>query len=222
MTKIVALLPIKAHSERIPEKNFRDFASQPLHTYIIESLLQTKSISQIFINTDSPIIMDAYTGKEKIFIIDRPKHLQGDSVSMNLIINDTLQHIKEEHILQTHVTNPLLKSETIDKAIDAYFKALEEGYDSLFSVTKQQKRFFDIDGTPVNHDPNKLINTQDLEPLYEENSNLYIFSKNSFAKNSNRLGLKSKMYPMDPLEAIDIDDIDDFTLAELLFKASLD
>lgn len=218
---ISAIVPIKAHSERIPKKNFRNFDTQPLHTYVIKSLQEAKSISRIYINTDSPEIVQLYREKEKVFVIDRPAKLCGDSVSMNKIIEHTLSIVKDEHVLQTHVTNPLIKPTTVELAVAQYRAALKQGYDTLFSVTKQQKRFFDKDGKPINHDPNKLINTQDLDPLFEENSNIYIFSKSSFAKKNNRLGLKPKMFEMEPLEAIDIDVLDDFVLAELIYKSNL-
>jgi len=101
---------------------------------------------------------------------------------MNVIIDYDLNQLEGEYLLQTHSTNPLLRAETIDKAIEKYFEGLEE-FDSLFGVTKVQTRFYDKDANPINHNPEELLRTQDLEPLYEENSNFYIFSKESFENN---------------------------------------
>ena len=94
-----------------------------------------------------------------------------------------------------------------------------EKFDSLFGATKVQTRFYDKDANPINHNPEELLRTQDLEPLYEENSNFYIFSKESF-KNSNkkRIGIKPQIFEVNKLEAIDIDEPEDFILAELLYK----
>ena len=137
---------------------------------------------------------------------------------MNEVIAYDLSRIEAQHFLQTHSTNPLLKSTTIDNAISTYFESLEQ-YDSIFSVTRLQTRLYTSDGRPLNHNPAQLLRTQDLEPIYEENSNLYIFSKTSFmANNRNRLGLNPKMYEIEKLEAIDIDEEEDFILAEVLCK----
>jgi len=149
--------------------------------------------------------------------IRKSRDIQGDFVSMNNIINYDLNHLDGEHFLQTHSTNPLLRAETIDKAIEKYFEGLEN-YDSLFSVTKVQTRFYDINAKPVNHNPNELLRTQDLEPMYEENSNFYIFSKDSFENaNNKRIGLKPQIFEVNKLEAVDIDEPEDFKLAELLY-----
>jgi len=219
MKQVVALLPMKGHSERVPNKNMRDFCGRPLYHWILESLLKSKYVDYVVINTDSPRIADdALRHFDRVKIIERPKEIQGDSVPMNEVIAYDLSRIEAQHFLQTHSTNPLLKSTTIDNAISTYFESLEQ-YDSIFSVTRLQTRLYTSDGRPLNHNPAQLLRTQDLEPIYEENSNLYIFSKTSFmANNRNRLGLNPKMYEIEKLEAIDIDEEEDFILAEVLCK----
>lgn len=218
--KIKALLPMKGYSERVKNKNMRDFNGIPLYHAITKSLLASKYIETVVINTDSELIAkDAKkTFGDKITIIGRPIEIQGDFVSMNSIIAYDLSKLEGEHFLQTHSTNPLLKSTTIDRAIEKYFADLEN-FDSIFSVTKIQTRFYTKDAKAINHDPNQLLRTQDLEPMYEENSNFYIFSKNAFKRaNNQRIGLKPQIYEVNKLEAVDIDDPEDFILAELLYK----
>ncbi|HIP13248.1 MAG TPA: acylneuraminate cytidylyltransferase family protein [Arcobacter sp.] len=220
MFNIKALLPMKATSERVVNKNMKDFNGFPLYHAIIKSLLASKYIETIVINTDSKMIAeDARENFGKsVIIIDRPIEIQGGDVSMNIIIDYDLQQLDAKHFLQTHSTNPLLKSETIDIAIEKYFERLKE-YDSLFGVTKVQTRFYDKDANPINHNPKELLRTQDLEPLYEENSNFYIFSKESFKNADNkRIGLKPQIFEINKLEAVDIDEPEDFILAELLYK----
>ena len=220
MFNIKALLPMKATSERVVNKNMKDFNGFPLYHAIIKSLLASKYIETIVINTDSKMIAeDARENFGKsVIIIDRPIEIQGGDVSMNIIIDYDLQQLDAKHFLQTHSTNPLLKSETIDIAIEKYFERLKE-YDSLFGVTKVQTRFYDKDANPINHNPKELLRTQDLEPLYEENSNFYIFSKESFKNSGNkRIGLKPQIFEVNKLEAVDIDEPEDFILAELLYK----
>jgi N-acylneuraminate cytidylyltransferase len=220
MKQIYALLPMKGNSERVKNKNMRDFSGKPLYHVVMKILLASKYIDKIVINTDSDLIAnDAKKNfKDQVIIIDRPKSIQGDFVSMNKIIEYDLEQLEGEHFLQTHSTNPLLKSETIDKAIEFYFDNINKN-DSLFSVTKIQTRFYDKDANPINHDPKELLRTQDLEPWYEENSNFYIFSKDSFKKaGKKRVGLKPQIFEVNKLEAIDIDEPEDFILAELLYK----
>jgi len=215
---LTALLPMKGTSERVPNKNMKYFNGTPLYHSIMKSLLASQYIDKVVINTDSEVIAnDAKKNfKDKVLIIDRPESIRGGDVSMNIIIDYDLSKLDGEHFLQTHSTNPLLRTETIDKAIEQYFDNLKE-YDSLFGVTKVQTRFYDKDANPINHNPEELLRTQDLEPLYEENSNFYIFSKDSFEKsNKKRIGIKPQIFEVNKLEAIDIDDPEDFKLAELL------
>ena len=220
MKKIIALLPMKATSERVPNKNMKDFNGCPLYHAVMKTLLTSKYIDKVAINTDSKIIAEdaiEHFG-ERVIIINRPKEIQGGDVSMNIIIDYDLQKLDGKHFLQTHSTNPLVTVETLDKAIEKYFDNLDK-YDSLFAVTKVQTRFYDKDAQPINHNPEELLRTQDLEPLYEENSNFYIFSKDSFYKaNKKRIGLKPQIFEVNKLEAIDIDEPEDFILAELLYK----
>jgi CMP-N-acetylneuraminic acid synthetase len=221
--KLIALLPMKKNSERVPGKNMKIFGNKPLYHSIIGSLLKSEFIEKVVINTDSyDIAEDAQRHFERVQIISRPKKIQGDLVPMNDIIAYDIDHLEGEHFLQTHSTNPLLRLETINKAIEVYFNDLDQ-FDSLFSVTRMQTRFYWSDGKPVNHNPQELLRTQDLPPIFEENSNFYIFSKTSFHNaGNNRIGLKSQMFEMDKLEAIDIDDPQDFALSETLYTKRMD
>lgn len=217
--KVKALLPMKGNSERVKNKNMKNFNGEPLYHAVIKSLLSSKYIECVVINTDSEIIAEDARRNfgDRVLIIDRPQEIQGDFVSMNNIIAYDLSKLDGEYFLQTHSTNPLLKTETINRAIETYFESLEN-YDSIFGVTKVQTRFYDKDANPINHNPEELLRTQDLEPMYEENSNFYIFSKDSFEKaGEKRIGLKAQIFEVNKLEAIDIDEPEDFKLAELLY-----
>lgn len=221
MKQVVVLLPMKGHSERVPNKNMKDFNGSPLYHTILKTLQQSLRIKKIIINTDSEIIADDATSHfEKVYINPRPDMLCGDFVPMNdIIAYDLSTHVDDDHFLQTHSTNPLLSVKTIDKSIELYFDALDKGYDSVYSVTKFQSRFYWENGKAINHNPAELIRTQDLSPIYEENSNFYIFSRNSFNNaNKKRIGLKPLMCEVNKKEAIDIDDLDDFIIAEAMAK----
>ncbi len=226
--RIVALLPMKAHSSRVSGKNFRDFCGKPLFRWMLDTLLEIEEIDLIVINTDAREILqqNKLIDSNKILIRDRPSEICGDFVSMNKIIADDIGNISADIYLMTHTTNPLLSKDTISKAINAYKIAIVNGSsDSLFSVDRIQTRFYKRDGTPVNHDPNNLIRTQDLEPWYEENSNLYIFNQKSFAKTHARIGEKPHLFVTPKYESIDIDEPEDWDFAvainnQLILKCS--
>lgn len=212
--KFAALLPMKGHSERVKDKNIRDFNGTPLFCRILGTLMKCSYVSGVYIDTDSAEI--AYKAKdffEGVHIIERPKELCGDMVSMNSIIRYDMDMIGAEYYIQTHATNPLLRVETLDEGCRRFLDK-RDVFDSLFSVNRLQTRLYDKDVKAVNHNPEELVRTQDLPPLFEENSNLYIFSKASFLSNSARIGKKPQMLEMDRLESVDIDEESDFILAE--------
>ena len=216
--KVTALLPMKGHSERVPNKNMRLFAGRSLYHCVAKVLQESDYIESIIVNTDSDIIAeDATKHFSKVKIHVRPKNIRGDMVPMNDVIAYDLENADGENFLQSHSTNPLLKKETLERGIEDYFLSLNK-YDSIFSVTRLQTRLYWSSGKPVNHNPEELIRTQDLSPVYEENSNFYIFSKTSFKRAGNRrIGLSPKMFVMDKIEAIDIDEESDFKIAESLY-----
>jgi len=215
--KVAALVPMKHNSVRVPGKNFRDFAGQPLFYYIIESLLGCPLISEVVVNTDSQHIRrDLATDFPTVRILQRPAELCGDKVSMNDILLYDVSQVEADFYLQTHSTNPLLRTDTITEAIDNFLKNYPR-YDSLFSVTKFQKRLWDKYGSPVNHDPAVLICTQDLAPLYEENSCIYIFIGKNLMERRTRIGARPWMFEIEAEEAFDIDTVSDFKIAELLY-----
>jgi CMP-N-acetylneuraminic acid synthetase len=214
--KVIALVPIKEHSERVKEKNFREFCGKPLFHHILHTLDRVYAVDGIAVDTDSPRIMaEAPALSHKVEVIERPEELRGDYVSTNSIFEYDLSQTQADIYIQTHTTNPLLKAETIAKAIGEFI-ANEDEYDSLFGVNQYQSRFYTEDGVAVNHDPDNLLRTQDLPPMYEENSSLYVFTKESFARRKHRIGLKPLMYVTPRIESMDIDDEFTFRITELL------
>lgn len=216
---VVALLPIKAHSERVKGKNFRSFNGKPLFRWILDTLLSLEEISKVVINTDARAILaeNGLGDSPRIMIRDRKPEICGDFVSMNLVLADDIAAVPADFYVMTHVTNPLLGGASIRAALQRFERAFTPGEaDSLFSVNRFQTRFYRADASAVNHDPKNLIRTQDLEPWFEENSNLYIFTRDAFATTKARIGQKPIMYETPRLESFDIDDQTDWDIAELL------
>lgn len=208
---------MKAHSARISGKNFRVFAGKPLFRWILDTLLSIHEIQLIVINTDAREILAKHGLKsgERILIRDRKPEICGDFVSMNKVLADDMAAVRAQTYLMTHTTNPLLSAATIRNAMAEFESGVREGRaDSLFAVNRFQTRFYRVDASPINHDPSNLLRTQDLEPWFEENSNLYVFSPESFAATNARIGKRPILSETPRLESFDIDDEDGWKLAE--------
>lgn len=217
---VTALLFMKMISERVPNKNILPFCGKPLFHWILESLSECPEISEIILNTDSEEIADDARKHFDLTIHMRPEALLAiDRDEAYQLMAHDLSICEGDYFLQTHSTTPLVKPETFTSALNRFFG--QSAHDSLMSITPVQKRFYYSDGSPVNHDPDRLIKTQELPPLYEENSCIYIFSRQIFEERKNRIGHKPLLYPMDPAESVDIDEIIDFQLAEALMKERL-
>ena len=214
---IVALVPMRHHSERVPGKNYRHFAGKPLYHHIVESLLACSLVSEIVIDTDSPVIMDDVAKHFPLVrLIERPEHLRAGDVPMNDVLLYDTTRVKADYYLQTHSTNPLLRTETITQAAQQFLDHYPM-YDSLFSVTRIQTRLWDGLSRAINHNPAILLRTQDLPPLYEENSCLYIFTRSTLEARHNRIGERPLMFEIERNKAWDIDEELDFQIAEFLY-----
>jgi CMP-N-acetylneuraminic acid synthetase len=221
MTKIVALVPMRHHSQRVHGKNIRDLSGKPLFHHIIQTLLNVPELSDIVVDTDSPdVIAGLGTYFPSVMVIERPEHLRAVDVPMNeVLLHDTLT-IQSDFYLQTHSTNPLLRAETISDAIQSLLSNFPS-YDSLFSVTRWQTRLWDQLGRAINHNPQILLQTQDLPPVFEENSCIYIFNRDTLVERRNRLGRRPMMYEIQAAEAWDIDEELDFAIVDFLMKNGL-
>lgn len=216
-SKIVALVPMRHNSERVPGKNYRQFAGKPLYAHIIETLLASPEIHSVVVDTDSPIIQNGLNENyPSVIVMERPIHLRDGNIPMNDVLLNEIKTVDADYYFQTHSTNPLLKPETISKAITAFLNS-QGMYDSLFSVTAIKARLWDNLTRPINHNSRILLRTQDLPPVYEENSCMYLFSRGILERLHNRIGDRPLMYEIDKIESIDIDEESDFKIAERLY-----
>ncbi|MBC7784856.1 MAG: acylneuraminate cytidylyltransferase family protein [Burkholderiales bacterium] len=215
---VAAIIPMRHDSKRVPGKNWRPLGGRPLFCHIVDSLRMSGMIDRIVIDTDSDAIR-AIASKEfpDAILIDRPQHLRDDMLPMNDVLLHTTSCAAADIYLQTHSTNPLLHPDTITAAVKRFMDARGQ-HDSLFSVTRLQQRLWDRFSRPVNHNPAVLERTQDLPPLYFENSCFYIFTRASLEKFRNRIGGSPIMFEVDRIEAWDIDEEADFTIAEMLYQ----
>lgn len=216
---ITALVPMRHHSQRVPGKNFRLLDGRPLFAHILTTLQSVPEISHILVDTDSPEIAEGIKHNfPAVQCVSRPENLRADTIPMNEILMYDTSLVQSDFFLQTHSTNPLLKAETVSRGINTLVSQYP-AYDSLFSVTRFQSRFWDALGRAVNHNPDILLQTQDLPPIFEENSCLYLFTRETLALKRNRVGDRPFLFEIDADEAWDIDEEIDFKMVELMIQA---
>jgi len=207
---------MRHHSQRVSGKNFRPLAGKPLFHHILCTLKKCPEIDQTLVDTDSPnITSDIEKNFPEVLIIKRPKHLCADDIPMNEVLTYDVNQVEADFYLQTHSTNPLLRSDTISQAIQKFLESYPI-HNSLFSVTRLQTRLWDQLAQPINHNPAILLQTQDLPPVFEENSCLYIFTKHILLERRNRIGERPMMFPINAAEAWDIDNELDFAITDFL------
>jgi CMP-N-acetylneuraminic acid synthetase len=214
--KTAALVPMRHNSERVPGKNYRMLGDRPLYQHIVATLLEVPQIDQVVIDTDSDTILEqAAEAFPQVRLLRRPEHLRAGETPMNDVLLHTIDQLDADVFLQTHSTNPFLSARTIGTALTRYVDGVEDGtHDSLFTVTRIQARLWSEKAEPVNHDPSVLLRTQDLPPVFLENSCAYVFDRQTLVTRGNRIGASPCLFEIDHLEAIDIDEERDFRLAE--------
>lgn len=212
--RVVAVVPMRHSSERVAGKNYRPLGGAPLYHHIVRTLGLVDQVDEVVIDTDSEWIMQDMAGSfPDVTLVLRPEHLRAGTTPMNDVLLNTVEQVRADLVLQTHSTNPFLSAGTIAAAI----ARLDEGgdtWDSAFGVTRLQARLWSADATPLNHDPHVLLRTQDLPPVYLENSCFYLFTPGQLRRTRNRIGDRPLLVEVPPEEALDIDEESDFRLAE--------
>lgn len=216
MSPTAALVPMRHSSERVPGKNYRQFGDAPLFHHVVRTLMKCPSVDEILIDTDSPIIAEQCQEHfPDVVLIDRPEHLRAGDIAMNRIIEHDLGFTEAETIIQTHSTNPLLPAATFEEALRVF---RDEDCDSVFTVSRLQQRLWNGDVQPINHDPTELIRTQDLPPLYIENSCAFVFSRELILSTGSRIGSNPRLVETEATDSLDIDEESDFALAEAMWR----
>ncbi|MEJ7783707.1 MAG: acylneuraminate cytidylyltransferase family protein [Solirubrobacteraceae bacterium] len=217
MPRIAAFVPMRHDSERVRGKNYRPLGGRPLYHHIVSSLLACAEIDEVVIDTDSELITaDARAAFPNVRVLARPQHLLGGDVPMNDVLLHDVEQVQADYYVQTHSTNPLLRPQTIAGALQT-FLAARDAHDSLFTVTALHTRLWSPEGEAINHDQAVLLRTQDLPPVMEENSCLYVFEASTLRERGNRIGERPLLYPIEPEEAWDIDEEIDWSIVLALY-----
>ena len=210
--KIVAVVPMKLNNRRLPQKNIKPFHNgKPLCYYILSTLLKIEEIEEVYVYCSSPEIKKYIPTRVKY--LQRSEALDQDTTKMNEILYSFSQDVHADIYVMTHTTAPFISKESIRKGI----KAVQSEFDSAFAVKKVQD-FLWKNNKPYNYSLDSIPRTQDLEPLYEETSGFYLYHYNVIQKMNRRIGDNSKMIEVSEIESIDIDEEEDFKIADAIFN----
>ncbi len=212
--KTVAMVPIKLNSERVKEKNLRPFCDgKPLIRFILETLLQCRSVDEVYVYCSSERIADYLP--QGVHFLQRPAFLDANTANCNDIIREFIKQVDADCYVVSHATAPFTRSESIDRCVDAVIGP--EAWDSAFTVEKIQT-FLWTAVKPINFDPNHFPRTQDLDPIYKETSGAFAFTREVFEKYGRRVGIRPYLVEVDPEESCDIDTEYDMTVAQALYQ----
>ena len=210
--KVVALIPIKLGSKRIPQKNIKPFYDgTPLMHFIQRACLDAKTIDEVYVYCSDEAVKEYLL--PGVRFLQRPEYLNGDNINANDFIREFMKNVEADIYVNAHTTSPFAKPETIDDLVD---HVASGEYDSAFCA-EGIRTFMWQNGVPINFDPDHFPRTQDLPLIYGETSIAYVFTRESFFKHNRRLGSTPYIKEVDKIEAIDIDYPEDFEIADAVY-----
>lgn len=210
--KVVAFVPIKLNSQRLPNKNVLPMGGHPLCWHVFDSLLNIETIDETYVYCSDEKIKN-YIPKQVTFL-KRDSKLDGNLVKGLEIYDSFINEVDADIYILAHTTSPFIKSKTIESALKQMLKC---GYDSAFSAEKIQT-FAWYEGKPINYNLNDVPRTQDIEPIFVETSGFFMFEKEVFTKHGRRIGFNPYIQEVDSLEAVDIDTKEDYEFALRLIE----
>lgn len=212
--KIKALVAVRSGSMRVQNKNLRPFAGSSLLEVKLAQLKRIKGLDGIIVNSNDDTML-GIAEKMGCETVKRDPYYASNEVSMSDVYKNMAENCDCDVIAYINVTNPLLKDETIEKAIEEY-KNMKE-FDSLNSA-HLVKEFMFLDNKPVNYDLKNQPRSQDLPDYYALNFAINIISREKMIECKNVVGEKPWIYGIDEIEATDIDNPIDFDFSEFVFS----
>lgn len=211
--KTVAIVPMKLNNRRLPQKNTKSFTNgKPLCWYILSTLLGVDGIDQVYVYCSNPDICDFIPSGVKY--LRRSEFLDQDTTKMNEVLKAFADDVPADLYVMTHTTAPFISKESIEKGLSA---VVSGEYDSSFAAKKLQD-FLWKDGKPFNYELDNIPRTQDLPPLFEETSGFYIYKSEVMTKFGRRIGDKPFIVEVSEIESIDIDEPEDFMIADAIYN----
>lgn len=213
--KRVAFVPIRLNSQRVERKNLRELGGRPMMTYLLESLVKAENIDEVYVYCSNPLVETLLP--EGVKFLRRSESLDQNTTLGREIYDAFTTEVKADIYILAHATSPFIRTSTLEQAVSA----VESGeYDSAFSAEKIQT-FAWWQGEPLNYSLENIPRTQDLEPIFVETSAFFVFKNELWTKEHRRIGHKPYIAVTDRIESMDIDNPDDFTLAEAIVAANL-
>lgn len=211
----VAFVPIRLNSQRVEGKNLRELGGRPLMAYLLESLAAARNIDKVYVYCSNPAIVEYLP--EGVEWLQRDERLDQNTTLGEEIYDAFTREVEADIYILAHATSPFIRTATIEQAV----RSVESGeYDSAFSAERVQT-FAWWQGRPLNYSLQHVPRTQDLEPLYVETSAFFVFRAEVWREQHRRIGQKPYVAVTDRIESMDIDDPDDFLLAEAIVTAGL-
>ncbi len=216
--RVACFIPIKANSERVPGKNFRVLNGRKLYEYVIENAINAKVFDDIFIDTNSDEIKE-YALERNLKVIEREEWLASNIANGNDLL---VHHLKVEpnydYYFQLFATSPFMSVKTIRTCVDILVNSSE--HDSIFTA-RELKGFYWMNGNPISYQPALLPRSQDLSPVIEETTALYGITKQALHRYHCRIGAKPYIFPVNHIEAVDINNEEDLLWAEWIASQNL-
>jgi CMP-N-acetylneuraminic acid synthetase len=210
--KIAAFVPIKLNSERLPGKNIKAFDNgAPLISYILNTALAVKSIGELYVYCSCETIRQYLP--QGVRYLKREERLDSSDTSITDVILAFVRDVDADIYVMLHATAPFLEPRSIETAVAAVARG---GHDSALSVLKCQDFIWE-DGGPMNYDVTNIPRTQDLTAFYIETTGMYVFTK-GLAVTRRRVGENPFLAEVSKIEAIDINEPIDFTIANAIYN----
>lgn len=208
-------MPIKLKNERCPGKNTRLLGGKPLLQHELDSLLKTMLCDDVFVYCSSEEVVQYLP--EGVKFSKRSTSLDQPTTNFTQFTESFISEHDADIYVLAHATAPFVSTETMTECINA---VVSGEYDSAFCAQRIQT-FLWKDGMPLNFDASNLPRTQDLEPIYQETSGVYVFRKEVFTSLHRRIGNKPFIKELSIKEAIDIDEENDFHIAEAMLNVKI-
>lgn len=211
--KTVAIVPMKLNNTRLPQKNTKPFTNgKPLCYYILKTLLEVNEIDEVYVYCSNERIKDYIPDGVKY--LKRSTSLDTDTTKMNEVLKAFAVDVPADIYVMTHTTAPFISKESIQKGLDAVASGMN---DSSFAAKKVQD-FLWKDGRPFNYSLENIPRTQDLPPIYEETSGFYIYEASVINELGRRIGQSPYIVEVNEIEAVDIDEKEDFEIADAIYN----
>lgn len=213
--KRVAFVPIRLNSQRVEGKNLRLLGQQPLMCYLLSTLVAVDNIDEVYVYCSNPSIQQYLP--DGVRFLQRDERLDSNTTLGEEIYDAFTAQVDADIYILAHATSPFIRTTTIADAV----ARVESGeYDSAFSAERLQT-FAWYEGRPLNYSPERVPRTQDLEAVYIETSAFFVFRREVWQQKHRRIGEKAYTAVTDRIESMDIDNPDDFLLAEAIVAAGL-